>query len=202
MESWWASPLRDDEERSSEGVVHQAPFEHHAENPPSPEEAIMRTPNPQMRKLVFDDTNLLGTNDGMIGMGDEEAGSHDMGNVWDSPDGDSAEDQKIQAMIRETLRDNVNVTEDNIGEVSDKVKSAYTAPDAGAIRSSHMRKRMGDLVPRVEVRKTEGIRDVNAGVLAGRSTKARNVDATGDKAQFMVTDAYMEQKRLAYESGR
>lgn len=152
------------------------------------------------RKVHFDDTGIISTDDSMLAADGGEWNSMSIDDVWDTPmQQDEKEDAKIKKMIQETLRDEVDITEDNInGDVSDKVKSAYSAPRAGEIRSSQAKAR--DLVPEMTSNKVDGNIDfAMAYMYAGRGPNTKL--STEGNAEWGVTDAYMHQKAVAYENG-
>ena len=160
-------------------------------------------PSVATRRVHFDDANIISTDDSMSAVDAAHGGEWDsmsIEDVWDAPmNQDDKEEAKIKKMIKETLRDDVAITEDNInGEVSDKVKSAYSAPRAGEIRSSQAKAR--DLVPEMTSNKVDGNIDfAMAYMYAGRGP---NTKLSGEgNAEWGVTDAYMHQKAMAYENG-
>jgi hypothetical protein len=113
--------------------------------------------------------------------------------AWGETPHRNKEDDKIDAMLRHTLRDGISVTEDNInGDIPQKVKDAYCAPSAAEIRASVERAR--DLVPELTSRKVDGNADFAMTYMYKDRAPPETIGEDADEAEWGVTDAYMYQK--------
>lgn len=103
------------------------------------------------------------------------------------------EELKIHEMLRNTLRDGVQVIEDNINPVSQKVKDAYTAPSASDIRSSSARSR--DMMPEITSRKLDGNVDFAMTYMYKDRAPVTTIAEEAESVQWGATDAYYNAKK-------
>lgn len=130
------------------------------------------------------------------GIDDMDMTAYGFDNAWKSTTLTNNDDEelKLKSMLKDTLREGVNIVEDNIIDVSQKVKDAYKAPKASDIRRSASQAR--DFVPEITSRKTEGNIDfAMVHMYKGREpTTVLNTNV--EAVQWGATDAYMYQRQL------
>lgn len=149
-----------------------------------------------VQRVHFEDVEMVEISDDFgfaDNIGGETSSNIDM--VWANAITPTENDDKMTAMLKNTLRDNITPHEDNIVEdMPQAVKDAFVAPSASAIRESISRSSY--LYPEVECTKTNGAgRNSMDSIFRDRNPTSQ-ISANVDTAQWGVTDAYMHQKSL------
>lgn len=108
--------------------------------------------------------------------------------------GDEDEDAQLRQALRATLRDGVTAVEDNLVDLSDEVKNAFTVPSATDIRQSADRAR-SMMLPEISTRKVDGMGG-SVQLYKGRDPAAM-VEVKRDAPEWGVTDAWLYQKEQA-----
>lgn len=132
---------------------------------------------------------------GDIGAADDDFAGVGMDDAWGGTDAaePTKEDVKVQLMLKNTLRDDIQVAEENInGPLSQKVRNAYKAPKASDIRASAFKAR--ELAPEITTRKLDGNVDFAMAYMYKGREPPQMVTSDAESAQWGITDAYMHQK--------
>lgn len=131
---------------------------------------------------------------GDIGAADGDFAGVGMDDAWATGAAEpTKEDAKVQLMLKNTLRDDIQVAEENInGPLSQKVRNAYKAPKAGDIRASAFKAR--ELAPEITTRKLDGNVDFAMAYMYKGREPPQMVTSDAESAQWGITDAYMHQK--------
>ena len=104
------------------------------------------------------------------------------------------DDAQLRQALRATLRDGVSAVEENLVELSDDVKNAFTTPSANAIRESAHRAR-SMMLPEISTRKVDGMGG-EIQLFKGRDPTA-TLEVQRDAPEWGVTDAWLYQKEQA-----
>ena len=104
------------------------------------------------------------------------------------------DDAQLRQALRATLRDGVTAVEDNLVDLSDEVKNAFTVPSATDIRQSADRAR-SMMLPEISTRKVDGMGG-SVQLYKGRDPAAM-VEVKRDAPEWGVTDAWLYQKEQA-----
>lgn len=104
------------------------------------------------------------------------------------------EDAQLRQALRATLRDGVTAVEENLVDLTDDVKNAFSVPSATDIRHSADRAREM-MLPEISTRKVDGMGG-SVQLYKGRDPTAM-VEVQRDAPEWGVTDAWLYQKEQA-----
>ena len=125
---------------------------------------------------------------------DHERDTYNFHSVLPQKTEDKEDDETdMRNVLRATLRDGVEATEDNLGEVSEEVKRAFSVPSAAQIRDASSM--AWSMMPEITSNKTEGYIDGSTQLYRNREPLAASGLHGGDRpSDWMLTDAYEYQK--------
>ena len=194
-------PVKND--RSDETNPHTADISHKTNatdsSPSAPidmkHENVVPPPPGAAVSFMRSDGGIIDMNDMLVASSnDDDKQGVDMASGWGDMFSEEPKEQlKVQKMLQDTLREGVEIEEDNINDdIPQKVKDAYKAPKAADIRSSAARAR--ELAPEITSRKVDGNIDFAMAYMYKDRAPPTMISDDSDSAQWGVTDAYMYQK--------